>query len=73
LVGTRQEHEGEAEPKGIIVNSGATFNIYGEPRLAWTKLTKHIRPPTIRADGILFEHKVIKESERKFGQRILNL
>ncbi|XP_060602334.1 protein DDB_G0287365-like isoform X2 [Ruditapes philippinarum] len=58
LTGTRQEHEGEAAPKGIIVNSGATFNIYGEPRLAWTKLTNHIRPPTTKADGILFEHKL---------------
>ena len=59
VTGTLKEHLGEAEPKGIIVVAGATFNVFGEPRLPWTKITKHIRPPKTKDDGVLFEHKVI--------------
>lgn len=55
--GTRESHAGEEEAKVIQVNTDATIEIHGEPKLSWTKLSTTL-PANTNADGILYHHYV---------------
>lgn len=56
--GNREEHQGEAHPKAILVDEGGTLEVHGEPRLSWTKISETQKPLTQYNEDIYFEHEV---------------
>ena len=67
--GTRKDHEGEVEPKSILVKAGGALEIHGAPKLSWTKLSGTLIPSS--EQPIFFEHMVSIQCFHRFRLTII--
>ena len=60
IVGTRDNHAGETNPKAILVMAGGSLDIHGLPKRSWTKLAATV-PVDGHSPDIIFNHMVSLE------------